>query len=119
MRYWVARIIAAGWLLVLILGSIAPASAEVIQPGYVFGDFVLHAFGYFGLTVLFVCSQRQPKIWITAIVAMIIGIALEGVQGLSPSRSMQASEALANVVGALTGAGFFWFRACFRTSAPS
>ena len=110
---------AAGWLVVLVVGSIAPADTEQIQPAYVFGDFVLHAFGYFGLTVLLVFSQRQPRIWISAIVAMVIGIALEGVQGLTPDRAMQASDALANTVGALTGAGFFWFRGCFRTSSPA
>ena len=119
MHFWVARALAAGWLLVLILGSIAPADTEQVQPAYFFGDFVLHAFGYFGLTVLFVFSQRQLKIWISAIVAMIFGIALEGVQGLTPDRAMPASDALANAVGALTGAGFFWFRGCFRTSSPA
>ena len=71
--------IAAGWLLVLILGSTAPASTEVIQPAYAFGDFVLQAFGYFGLTVVLVFSQRQARIWITAIIGMLIGIAMEGV----------------------------------------
>jgi VanZ family protein len=118
-RFWVARALAAGWLVVLVVGSIAPADTEQIQPAYVFGDFVLHAFGYFGLTVLLVFSQRQPRIWISAIVAMVIGIALEGVQGLTPDRAMQATDALANAVGALTGAGFFWFRGCFRTSSPA
>ena len=102
----------------LILGSTAPASTEVIQPAYVFGDFVLHAFGYFGLTVVLVFAQRQPRIWITAIVAMLIGIAMEGVQALTPDRAMEFSDALANTVGALVGAGFIWFRDCFITSSP-
>lgn len=117
MRFWVARALAAGWLAVLVFGSIAPA--DEVQSAYVFGDFILHAFGYFGLTVLLVFSQRRPRIWISAIVAMIIGISLEGVQGLTPDRAMQASDALANAVGALTGAGFFWIRGCFRTSSPA
>ena len=117
MRFWVARALAAGWLLALILGSIAPA--DEVQSAYFFGDFILHAFGYFGLTVLLVFSQRQPRIWISAIVAMVIGVALEVVQGLTPDRAMQATDALANAVGALTGAGFFWFRGCFRTSSPA
>ena len=116
MRYWVARIIAAGWLLVLVLSSTASATTEMIQPAYVFGDFVLHAFGYFGLTVLLVFSQRQLRIWITAIIAMLIGIAMEGVQAMTPNRAMEPSGALANAVGALVGAGFFWFRCCLRTS---
>ena len=117
MRYFIARLLTIGWIAVLVYGSLAPA--DDVEGAYVFGDFVLHAFGYFGLTVLFVFSQRQPKIWISAIVAMIIGIALEGVQGLTPDRSMQAVDALANAVGALTGAGFFWLRGCFRSSSPA
>ena len=116
MRYIVARILAAAWLVVLVLGSIAPADTEQIQPAYIFGDFVLHAFGYFGLTVLFVFSQRQPKLVASAIAAAVIGIALEGVQGLTADRTPQVMDALANTVGAAVGAGFFWFRGCFRSS---
>lgn len=116
MRYIVARIVAAAWLVVLVFGSIAPGDTEQIQPAYIFGDFVLHAFGYFGLTVLFVFSQRQPKLVASAIVAAVIGIALEGVQGLTADRTPQVMDALANTVGAAVGAGFFWFRGCFRSS---
>ena len=117
MRFWIARLLAAGWLVVLVLGSIAPPGD--VQPAYIFGDFVLHAFGYFGLTVLFVFSQRQPKLIASAIVAAVIGIALEGVQGLTVDRTPQAMDALANTVGAAVGAGFFWFRGCFRRSSPA
>jgi len=107
-RFWIARIVAAGWLLVLVLGSTAPARSEVIQPAYVFGDFVLHAFGYFGLTVLLVLAQRNPRILVSAIVAALIGLALEGVQGLTADRDPQVMDALANTVGAFAGAGFCW-----------
>ena len=117
MRYLVARVLAAGWLIVLVLGSIAPP--DEVRPAYVFGDFVLHAFGYFGLTVLLVLSQRQPKILISAIVAAVVGIALEGVQGLTADRAPQLMDALANTVGAAVGAGFFWFRGCFRASTAA
>ena len=117
MRYVVARVLAAGWLVVLVLGSIAPP--DDVQPAYIFGDFVLHAFGYFGLTVLFVFSQRQPKLIASAIVAAIIGIALEGVQGLTADRDPQVMDALANTVGAAVGAGFFWFRGCFRSQSAA
>ena len=119
MRFIVARLLAAGWLVVLVLGSIAPADTAQIQPAYVFGDFVLHAFGYFGLTVLFVFSQRQPKLIASAVVAAIIGIALEGLQGLTADRDPQVMDAIANAVGAFAGAGFFWLRGCFRRSSPA
>ena len=103
--------------MVLVLGSIAPA--DDVQGAYLFGDFVLHAFGYFGLTVLFVFSQRQPKLIASAVVAAIIGIALEGVQGLTADRDPQVMDAIANAVGAFAGAGFFWLRGCFRRSSPA
>ena len=108
MRYAITRALAAGWLVVLVLGSIAPADTEQIQPAYVFGDFILHAFGYFGLTILLVLAQRAPKILLTAIVSALIGLALEGVQGLTADRTPSAMDALANSLGALAGAGFCW-----------
>ena len=108
MRYLITRTLAAACLVVLVLGSIAPADTEQIQPAYIFGDFVLHAFGYFGLTVLLVLAQRNPKILLSAIVAALIGLALEGVQGLTADRDPQVMDALANTVGAFAGAGFCW-----------
>ena len=108
MRYVITRSLASAWLVVLIVGSVLPADTEEIQPAYLFGDFVLHAFGYFGLTVLLVLAQRNPKILLSAIVAALIGLALEGVQGLTADRDPQVMDALANTVGAFAGAGFCW-----------
>ena len=108
MRYLITRTLAVGWLAVLIVGSVLPADTEQIQPAYFFGDFVLHAFGYFGLTVLLVLAQRNPKILLSAIVAALIGLALEGVQGLTADRDPQVLDALANTVGAFAGASFCW-----------
>jgi hypothetical protein len=45
-RYRVARVLAAGWPVVLILGSTAPADIEQMQSANLFGDFVLHVLGY-------------------------------------------------------------------------
>lgn len=106
MRYAITRALAAGWLVVLVLGSIAPP--EDVQQAYLFGDFVLHAFGYFGLTVLLVLAQRAPKVLVTAVVSALIGLTLEGVQGLTADRTPQVMDALANTLGALAGAGFCW-----------
>lgn len=117
MRYIVPRILAVVWLVVLVLGSIAPP--DEVEPAYIFGDFVLHAAGYFGLTVLLVLAQQRPKLIASAALAAIIGIVLEGVQGLTPDRSPQAMDAFANAVGAAVGAGFFWLRGCLRTSSPA
>jgi Predicted integral membrane protein len=107
-RYVITRFLAGAWLVVLIVGSVLPADTEEIQPAYVFGDFVLHAFGYFGLTVLLVLAQRNPKILASAIVAAVIGLALEGIQGMTADRDPQVRDALANTVGAFAGAGFCW-----------
>ena len=108
MRYVITRSLAGAWLAVLIAGSVLPADTEEIQPAYLFGDFVLHAFGYFGLTVLLVLAQRNPSILASAIVAAVMGLALEGVQGLTADRDPQVMDALANAVGAFAGAGFCW-----------
>lgn len=108
MRYVITRSLAGAWLVVLIVGSVLPADTEEIQPAYIFGDFVLHAFGYFGLTVLLVLAQRNPRILVSAIVAALIGLALEGVQGMTADRDPQVMDALANTVGAFAGAGFCW-----------
>ena len=108
MRYVITRSLAGAWLAVLIVGSVLPADTEEIQPAYLFGDFVLHAFGYFGLTVLLVLAQRNPRILASAIFAAVIGLALEGVQGLTADRDPQVMDALANAVGAFAGAGFCW-----------
>jgi len=107
-RYVITRSLAGAWLVVLIVGSVLPADTEEIQPAYIFGDFVLHAFGYFGLTVLLVLAQRNPRILVSAIVAAVIGLALEGVQGMTADRDPQVMDALANTVGAFAGAGFCW-----------
>lgn len=106
MRYLITRALALVWLVVLVLGSIAPASE--VEGAYLFGDFILHAFGYFGLTILLVLAQRHPRILVSAVIAAVIGIALEGVQGLTADRTPQAMDALANAVGAFIGAGFCW-----------
>ena len=108
MRYVITRSLVGAWLVVLIVGSVLPADTEEMQPAYIFGDFVLHAFGYFGLTVLLVLAQRNPKILASAIVAAVIGLALEGVQGMTADRDPQVMDALANTVGAFAGAGFCW-----------
>lgn len=116
-RLVITRIAAALWLVALVYGSLAPA--EDVQSAYVFGDFVLHAAGYFGLTVLLVLAQREPKIWITAAVAALIGVVMEVLQGFTGDRTPQFTDVLANTLGALLGAGFFWFRGCFRHSPPA
>ncbi len=108
MRYVITRSLAGAWLVVLVVGSVLPADTEEIQPAYVFGDFVLHAFGYFGLTVLLVLAQRNPRILASAIVAAVVGLALEGIQGMTADRDPQVMDALANSVGAFAGAGFCW-----------
>jgi VanZ family protein len=103
-------------LVVLVLGSIAPASE--VEGAYVFGDFILHAFGYFGLTILLVLAQRAPKILLTAILSAVIGLALEGAQGLTADRTPSAMDALANSLGALAGAGFCWGKRWIDSGRP-
>jgi len=55
-RYASTRTLVARWLAVPIVGSVLPADTEQIHPAYIFGDFVLQVFRYFGVTGLLVLS---------------------------------------------------------------
>ena len=81
MRVIVFRLICAGWIAALVYGSLAPV--DDVQGAYVFGDFVLHAFGYAALTVLVVLSQRHPRIWVAVGAAVALGLVLEILQSFT------------------------------------
>jgi len=95
--------LAAGWLAALMLGSVVPADTEQMPPAYVFGDFVLHALGYLGPTLLLISSQRYPRNSFRAMAAALIGLVPEGVQGLTGDRDPQVLGTLVNTLGALVG----------------
>jgi VanZ family protein len=107
-RFIVFRVISAGWIAALVFGSLAPA--DDVQGAYVFGDFVLHAFGYAALTVLLVLSQRHPRIWVAGGAAVALGLVLEILQSFTGDRSASAIDVVANATGAAVAGAFCWWR---------
>ena len=108
MRVIVFRLICAGWIGALVYGSLAPV--DDVQGAYVFGDFVLHAFGYAALTVLVALSQRHPRIWVAVGAAVALGLVLEILQSFTGDRSASVIDAVANATGAAIGGAFCWWR---------
>ncbi|MCP4892527.1 MAG: hypothetical protein GY911_01780 [Actinomycetales bacterium] len=108
MRFIVFRLISACWIAALVYGSLAPA--DDVQGAYVFGDFVLHAFGYAALTVLLALSQRDPSIWATVGAAAAMGLVLEILQSFTGDRSASVIDVVANATGAAIGGAFCWWR---------
>lgn len=108
MRFIVVRLVSACWIAALVYGSLAPA--DDVQGAYVFGDFVLHAFGYAALTVLLVLSQRHPRIWVAGGAAVALGLVLEILQSFTGERSASAIDVVANATGAAIGGALCWWR---------
>ena len=108
MRVIVFRLICAGWIAALVYGSLAPV--DDVQGAYVFGDFVLHAFGYAALTVLVVLSPRHPRIWVAVGAAVALGLVLEILQSFTGDRSATVIDVVANATGAAIGGAFCWWR---------
>ena len=108
MRLIVFRLISAAWIAVLVYGSLAPV--DDVQDAYVFGDLVLHAFGYAALTVLVVFSQRHPRVWVAVGAAVALGLVLEILQSFTGDRSASVIDAVANATGAAIGGAFCWWR---------
>ena len=108
MRLIVFRLIGAGWIAVLVYGSLAPV--DDVQGAYVLGDFVLHAFGYAALTVLVVFSQRHPGVWVAVGAAVALGLVLEILQSFTGDRSASVIDAVANATGAAIGGALCWWR---------
>ena len=78
LRFWIARVGAALWLTAILVGSLAPA--DDVQGAYVVPDFWVHAAGYFGLAVLFMLSQRRPRLVLSAAAAVGVGVVVELLQ---------------------------------------
>ena len=98
-RFAVARVAAAVWLTVLTWGSLAPQ--ESVRGAFTCGDVLVHIVGYLGLTLLLLASQRAPKLMVTGLIALVIGIVMELLQMLTSDRSGSVLDVASNAVGAL------------------
>lgn len=87
------------WVLAIWIGSLIPLSGPV-TPG---GDKLQHFAGYGGLALLAMWNCPRPlPVWL-ACTAM--GVAIEFAQALTPYRSFDVVDMLANGAGALLGVG--------------
>jgi VanZ family protein len=105
-RIAVARAAAVVWLAVLTWGSLAPE--ESVQGAFTFGDVLAHIAGYLGLTLLFLASQRRPRLLLTGAITMGIGILMELLQMLTSDRSGSLLDVASNAAGVLIALGAWW-----------
>lgn len=94
-RLW--QILFASWALAIWIGSLIPLEHPVV-PG---GDKTQHLLGYAGLAFFAARAfQPGPRIWLGA---TLMGIAIELAQALTPWRSFEIKDMLANALGAWLG----------------
>ena len=99
---WAAFWRSLGWLLVIfsVVASLVPTSS---LPDVSFSDKLGHAVTYGGLTVWF-CGiyprRMAPRV---AVALFLVGVAVEGVQSLTESRSPEMADLAANAAGILIG----------------
>lgn len=96
-RLILARISFTLALVATIWGSLAPLSDVEFVSGV--WDKAQHALGYGVLALLLIASQRVHRPWRAGLIVLAIGIGLELMQGLTPERSMDALDLLANALG--------------------
>ncbi|QZA78965.1 VanZ family protein [Deefgea tanakiae] len=85
------------WTVAIWIGSLMPMSGPSIENG----DKIQHFIGYGVLALLAQLIWRQPsKVWLGA---ALMGITVEFAQALTPYRSFDTHDMIANGVGALGG----------------
>ena len=107
-RIWLA----CGWLgvIVTLVVSLMPPSlgGDISQV-----DKLVHLFGYALLMFWWAQLVTQQR-WKLSIAIVLYGIAIEGLQGLTPDRLPDPLDALANSGGVLMG----WLIACLLPNLP-
>ena len=90
----------------VIVGSLLPArSAVIVAIGRMHISLkVLHFFAYASLALMaLVAIRRRPAAVLTALAMILLGVALEFGQKLSPGRSCEIRDMFINGAGVLTG----------------
>lgn len=88
--------------LALLLACLLPLPIE--SPGLPHWDKWGHLLAYGGLAALgiLVCRTRRGR-WLVLGWLLLLGVLIEGLQGLLPWRSMEAADLLANTAGVALG----------------
>jgi VanZ family protein len=103
------------WAVAIFVGG-SSGMPQVDGPHTVGFDKVEHALAFFGLQILcfralryeFPERPRRQLLWLGALAALAIGVALELYQLGLPDRSAEVADALADGVGAGLGALLLW-----------
>lgn len=95
---WAWRVAFGLILIAIVYGSLAPVSSNggwaVPLP-----DWAQHALGYAMLMATLMAGQRRRRVWWSAVALILLGAALEGVQGWLGYRSAEFKDLLADAVG--------------------
>jgi len=99
-RTW--QVTFAGLLALVVYGSVVPPSQE---PGFVLPipDWVQHGVAYAALMLTLLAGQRRPRAWIDACALLLLGAAIEAIQGWLGYRSADARDFLADLIGVAMG----------------
>lgn len=102
-RLTLARIGFAVAVAVTAWGSLAPARDVAFASGL--WDKAQHALGYALLAGLLMAAQRRPRPLVAGVVVLAIGAVLEGLQALTPDRSADVIDLVANAIGIAVACG--------------
>jgi VanZ family protein len=85
-----------------------------------FGDKVLHAAAFtvgcylWGMALGSMPAYRRSAPFAAAVISLVIGIAIEALQQLTPSRSTDSSDVVADVAGILPALALLWWQSVRR-----
>jgi phosphatidylglycerophosphatase A len=91
-----------GWGLLIILFAFALLPTPTLMKGKFPVDKLLHAGGYFFLTLSFLLGYRSSHSLLIALLLFLLGSSVEGLQILLPWRNPSLADLGANTVGILT-----------------
>ncbi len=104
-----ARLIGVIIALAILIGSLLPLS----MPPAANSDKLLHLAGY-GLLSGWWCLCLPHRYWRVALAATFYGVLIECLQALTPFRSFDLLDMLANACGALLGMALAWMIGRYR-----
>lgn len=104
-RRYIIHFIRTTWLVCLLfvsIGSITPGTPHFQQ--FLANDKLLHLIAYAGLAFLPPIFLESPRLhYRCAIFLVLWGILMEGIQGLTPTRTASFADILADVAGVALG----------------
>ena len=100
LRFYVAWSL-IGWGLVGMVIFLSLTSDPIPTPGVAYGDKVGHFIAYFTLTLWFAQLYERRLHWVLMLMFIIMGVALECIQGIVGYRMFQYGDMVANSAGAV------------------